>query len=75
MPKRLVVIGSGAIGSEFASFFQNMGSKVTLIEVADRILPVEDVEISAFVQKSFVKQGMTVLTARRSARSRSRRTG
>ncbi|WP_376091072.1 dihydrolipoyl dehydrogenase [Roseomonas sp. CCTCC AB2023176] len=65
MPKSLVVIGSGAIGSEFASFFQNMGSKVTLIEVMDRILPVEDVEISSFVQKAFVKQGMAVLTGAR----------
>ena len=62
MPKSLAVIGSGAIGSEFASFFQNMGAKVTLIEVMDRILPVEDVEISSFVQKAFAKQGMTVLT-------------
>ncbi len=62
MPKRLVVIGSGAIGSEFASFFCNMGSEVTLVEVMDRILPVEDAEISAFVQKSFTKQGMKVLT-------------
>jgi dihydrolipoamide dehydrogenase len=62
MPKRLVVIGSGAIGSEFASFFCNMGSEVTLIEAMDRILPVEDAEISAFVQKSFTKQGMKVMT-------------
>ena len=62
MPKRLIVIGSGAIGSEFASFFLNMGAAVTLIEVMDRVLPVEDAEISAFVRKSFEKQGMTVLT-------------
>jgi len=62
MPKRLVVIGSGAIGSEFASFFLNMGAEVTLIEVMDRILPVEDAEVSAFVQKSFAKQGMKVMT-------------
>jgi dihydrolipoamide dehydrogenase len=62
MPKRLIVIGSGAIGSEFASFFLNMGAEVTLIEVMERILPVEDAEISAFVRKSFEKQGMTVLT-------------
>jgi dihydrolipoamide dehydrogenase len=62
MPKRLVVIGSGAIGSEFASFYLNMGAEVTLVEVMDRILPVEDAEISAFVQKSFIKQGMKVLT-------------
>jgi len=62
MPKRLIVIGSGAIGSEFASFFLNMGAEVTLIEVMDRILPVEDAEVSAFVQKAFTKQGMKVLT-------------
>jgi len=62
LPKRLIVIGSGAIGSEFASFYLNMGSEVTLIEVVDRILPVEDEEISAFVHKAFTKQGMKVLT-------------
>ncbi len=62
MPKRLIVIGSGAIGSEFASFYLNMGAEVTLIEVMDRILPVEDAEVSAFVQKAFQKQGMKVLT-------------
>jgi dihydrolipoamide dehydrogenase len=62
MPKRLIVIGSGAIGSEFASFFLNMGAEVTLVEVMDRILPVEDAEVSAFVQKAFAKQGMKVLT-------------
>jgi dihydrolipoamide dehydrogenase len=65
LPKRLVVIGSGAIGAEFASFFLNMGSAVTLIEVMDRILPVEDAEISGFVRKSFEKQGMAVLTGAR----------
>ena len=65
MPKSLVVIGSGAIGSEFASFYQNMGAKVTLIEMMDRILPVEDAEVSAFVQKAFTKQGMTVITGAR----------
>jgi dihydrolipoamide dehydrogenase len=61
-PKSLLVVGSGAIGSEFASFYQNMGTKVTLVEVMDRILPVEDAEISAIVQKEFTKQGMTVIT-------------
>ena len=65
LPKKLIVMGSGAIGAEFASFYQNMGSEVTLIEVMDRVLPVEDVEISAFVQKSFTKQGMTILTGAR----------
>ncbi|MCR0980491.1 dihydrolipoyl dehydrogenase [Roseomonas populi] len=63
MPKSLIVIGSGAIGSEFASFYLNMGAQVTLIEVLDRILPVEDAEISTFVQKSFTKQKMNVLTS------------
>ncbi len=58
VPKRLLVIGSGAIGIEFASFFANMGAEVTIVEVMDRILPVEDAEISAFAQKAFEKQGM-----------------
>lgn len=62
-PKKLLVIGSGAIGSEFASFYQNMGANVTLVEVMDRILPVEDEEISPFVQKQFEAQGMTVKTS------------
>ncbi|MBM3593319.1 MAG: dihydrolipoyl dehydrogenase [Alphaproteobacteria bacterium] len=61
LPKRLIVIGSGAIGSEFASFYRNMGSEVTLIEAMDRILPVEDAEVSAFVHTVFEKQGMKVL--------------
>jgi dihydrolipoamide dehydrogenase len=59
MPKSLLVIGSGAIGIEFASFFRNMGAAVTVVEVMDRILPVEDAEISAFAQKAFEKQGIT----------------
>ena len=61
MPKRLLVIGSGAIGIEFASFFNTLGAKTTVVEVMDRILPVEDAEISAFAKKQFVKQGMTIL--------------
>jgi len=65
MPTSLIVVGSGAIGSEFASFYLNMGAKVTLVEVMDRILPVEDAEISAFVAKAFAKQGMTLLTGAR----------
>ncbi|WP_135470684.1 dihydrolipoyl dehydrogenase [Crenalkalicoccus roseus] len=65
LPKRLIVVGSGAIGAEFASFYRNMGSEVTLIEVLERILPVEDAEISAFVHKSFQKQGMKILTGAR----------
>ncbi|MFO1243333.1 MAG: dihydrolipoyl dehydrogenase [Rickettsiales bacterium] len=62
MPKKLLVVGSGAIGSEFASFFLNLGADVTLVEVVDRILPVEDEEISKLVKKSFEKQGMKVIT-------------
>jgi len=62
MPKSLLVIGSGAIGIEFASFYLNLGAKVTVVEVLPRILPVEDEEISAFAHKSFEKQGMVLLT-------------
>jgi len=61
MPKRLLVIGSGAIGIEFASFFNTLGADVTVVEVLDRILPVEDAEISAFARKAFEKQGMTIM--------------
>jgi dihydrolipoamide dehydrogenase len=63
MPKTLLVIGSGAIGIEFASFYLNMGAKVTVVEALDRVLPVEDEEISAFARKSFEKQGMTIITS------------
>ncbi len=62
MPKSLLVIGSGAIGIEFASFYRNMGAEVTVVEVLDRILPVEDEEVSAFAQKAFQKQGMKIIT-------------
>ncbi len=61
MPKKLLVIGSGAIGIEFASFFNTLGSDTTVVEVMDRILPVEDAEISAFAKKQFLKQGMKIL--------------
>ncbi|MBS0563993.1 MAG: dihydrolipoyl dehydrogenase [Proteobacteria bacterium] len=61
MPKKLLVIGSGAIGIEFASFFNTLGADTTVVEVLDRVLPVEDAEISAFAKKSFVKQGMKIL--------------
>ncbi|HEX3065346.1 MAG TPA: dihydrolipoyl dehydrogenase [Dongiaceae bacterium] len=61
MPKSLLVVGSGAIGIEFASFYRNMGAEVTVVEVLDRILPVEDAEISAFAQKAFEKQGMKIM--------------
>lgn len=62
MPTELLVIGSGAIGVEFASFYNDLGAKVTIVEMLDRILPVEDAEISAFVEKSLKKQGMTIRT-------------
>jgi dihydrolipoamide dehydrogenase len=62
MPKSMLVVGSGAIGIEFASFYRNLGAEVTVVEVMDRILPVEDEEISAFARKSFEKQGMKILT-------------
>ena len=63
MPKSLLVVGSGAIGIEFASFYRNLGCEVTVVEVLDRILPVEDEEISAFARKSFEKQGMKIHTS------------
>jgi dihydrolipoamide dehydrogenase len=63
MPKSLLVIGSGAIGIEFASFFQNMGAAVTVVEMLDRVLPVEDAEVSAFARKAFEKQGMKIFTS------------
>ncbi len=62
MPKSLLVVGSGAIGIEFASFYLNMGAEVTVVEVVDRVLPVEDEEISAFARKAFEKQGMKIHT-------------
>lgn len=61
MPKKLLVIGSGAIGIEFASFYNTLGADTTVVEVMDRVLPVEDEEISAFALKSFQKQGMKIL--------------
>ncbi|MEQ7873342.1 dihydrolipoyl dehydrogenase [Sphingomonas sp. ASV193] len=63
MPTELLVIGSGAIGIEFASFYNDMGAKVTVVEMLDRIVPVEDAEISAHLEKSLTKQGMTIRTA------------
>ncbi len=62
MPKSLLVVGSGAIGIEFASFFNTLGAKVTVVEMMDRVMPVEDEEISALARKSFEKQGMTIHT-------------
>jgi len=62
MPKKLLVIGSGAIGIEFASFYNDMGCEVTVVEMLDRIVPVEDKDVSAFLEKSLKKQGMTIMT-------------
>ncbi|MBO9430045.1 dihydrolipoyl dehydrogenase [Sulfitobacter sp. R18_1] len=60
-PKKLLVIGSGAIGIEFASFYNTLGADTTVVEVMDRVLPVEDEEISKFAKKAFEKQGMTIM--------------
>ena len=54
MPKSLIIVGSGAIGIEFASFYRDMGVEVTVVEMEERILPVEDAEISALAEKIFV---------------------
>ncbi len=62
MPKSLLVIGSGAIGIEFASFYRTLGAEVTVVEVLPQILPVEDAEIAAFARKSFERQGIKILT-------------
>ena len=62
-PKSLLVVGSGAIGIEFASFYRTLGAEVTVVEVLDRVLPVEDEEISAFASKAFQKQGMVIKTS------------
>ena len=62
MPKSLLVIGSGAIGIEFASFYRTFGAEVTVVEMLDRVLPVEDEDISAFAKKAFEKQGMKIFT-------------
>jgi dihydrolipoamide dehydrogenase len=63
LPKSLIVVGSGAIGCEFASFYRNMGTEVSIVEMAENILPVEDEEISKLARKSFEKQGIKVLTS------------
>jgi dihydrolipoamide dehydrogenase len=62
MPTELLVIGSGAIGIEFASFYNDLGAKVTVVEMLDRIVPVEDADVSDALAKSLTKQGMTILT-------------
>src|SRR6516162_1684710 len=68
IPKSLLVVGSGAIGIEFASFYHDMGAEVTVVEVLDRVLPVEDEEISAFARKSFEKQGIKIHTGAKVAK-------
>jgi dihydrolipoamide dehydrogenase len=62
MPSKLLVIGSGAIGIEFASFYRDMGAEVTVVEMLDRVVPVEDADVSAFLEKALTKQGMTIKT-------------
>ncbi|MGE8131975.1 dihydrolipoyl dehydrogenase [Novosphingobium subterraneum] len=62
MPTKLLVIGSGAIGIEFASFYNDMGAEVTVVEMMDRVVPVEDADVSAFLEKSLTKQGMKIMT-------------
>ena len=62
MPKSLLVVGSGAIGVEFASFYRSFGTEVTIVELLPQILPVEDTEIAAFARKQFEKQGIQILT-------------
>jgi dihydrolipoamide dehydrogenase len=65
LPKSLLVVGSGAIGIEFATFYSTLGCEVTVVEVLDRILPVEDAEISAFARRSFEKSGIRLMTSTR----------
>jgi dihydrolipoamide dehydrogenase len=62
MPGKLLVIGSGAIGIEFASFYNDMGAEVTVVEMMDRVVPVEDADVSFFLEKALKKQGMTIMT-------------
>ena len=62
MPTKLLVIGSGAIGIEFASFYNDMGAEVTVVEMLDRVVPVEDADVSAFLEKALTKQGMKIMT-------------
>ncbi len=69
MPTKLLVIGSGAIGIEFASFYADLGAKVTVVEMLDRIVPVEDAEVTAFLEKQVTKQGMKILTSARASRA------
>ncbi|MBT5433617.1 MAG: dihydrolipoyl dehydrogenase, partial [Rhodospirillaceae bacterium] len=75
MPKSILVIGSGAIGIEFASFYREMGAEVTVVEVVDRILPAEDIEIAQIAHKAFEKQGMTIMTGAKVSAVRSSTSG
>ena len=75
MPTDLLVIGSGAIGIEFASFYNDMGAKMTVVEMLDRIVPVEDEDVSDALHKSLTKQGMTILTGAGVESLKSRRQG
>jgi dihydrolipoamide dehydrogenase len=68
IPKSLLVVGSGAIGIEFASFYRTMGAEVTVVEVLDRVLPVEDEDVSAFARRAFEKQGIKILTSAKVAK-------
>ncbi|MEQ9123682.1 MAG: FAD-dependent oxidoreductase, partial [Alphaproteobacteria bacterium] len=68
MPKSLLVVGSGAIGVEFASFYNDLGAEVTIVEIVDRILPVEDEEISQMARKALEKQGIRILTGAKVAK-------
>ncbi len=63
MPSKLLVIGSGAIGIEFASFYNDLGADVTVVEMLDRIVPVEDADVSTFLEKALTKQGMKIMTS------------
>ena len=63
LPSKLLVIGSGAIGIEFANFYNDLGSEVTVVEMLDRVVPVEDADVSAFLEKALKKQGITIMTA------------
>src|SRR5690606_31110000 len=63
MPKKMVVVGSGAIGIEFAYFYATMGTEVTIVEYLDRIVPVEDAEVSKALEKLYKKAGMTIMTS------------
>ena len=74
-PKRMVIMGAGAIGVEFAYFYNAFGTEVTLIEMMSRVLPVEDDEISATLLKSFTKQGVKVLTSTKVEKTEVTKTG